>query len=388
MRKIDRVICLCLLLCLLTACGSEAEEDGGVFKIAVIAPLAGEYESLGTATHNGVVLAVEEWNQRGGVLGRTIQVVLEDGACDYQTAREATQRAISEGGARFIIGAICANESEGVAQIASDNAALQITHASVNLDLTLDAEGEVRPLVFRVPFADPVQGEAMARFALTQLNVQKAAILSAEDSVYGSTLANAFETTFKAGGGEIVIRKTYKQDAEVFFDTLVAIRDESPEVLYIPGYAATVNRLGQQARTFGMFQVILGSDGWDSPNLALNSVDNSYFPTHYYPQESRAAVQRWVQTYEARYIVPPDAIATLAYDATNILLTAITKAGDFVPQDVARALEETTFETVGGPLRFDAAHNPLKEVVLLKVQNGQLQFSTRIAPAEAEGEAP
>ncbi|HNT76877.1 MAG TPA: ABC transporter substrate-binding protein [Anaerolineae bacterium] len=374
---------LCLLLCLLPACAPETD-TAAPFKIAVIAPLSGEYEAVGGATHNGVVLAVEEWNQRGGVLGRPIQIVLEDGKCDYQTAREATQRAITTGGARFIIGAVCANESEGVAQVAVKNKALQITHASVNLDLTLDAEGVVRPLVFRVPFADPVQGEAMAQFALTQLNVKKAAILYAENSSYGRNLANAFETTFKAGGGSVVARKTYKSDAEVYFEVLETIRDESPEVLYMPGYATVINRLGQQARTFGLLQVILGSDGWDSPDLNPNNVNNSYFPTHYTPQEPRQEVQTWIQAYEARYIVQPDAIATLAYDATNILLAAIVKADDFAPESVAQAMEKMTFQTVGGPLQFDATHNPRKDIILLKVQNGQVQFATRLETTEAD----
>lgn len=385
MRRIYRNISLCLLLCLLPTCAPETDTPGPL-TLAIIAPLSGEYEAAGSATHNGVVLAVEEWNQRGGVLGRPIQIVLEDGACDYQSGRAAALRAIS-GGARFIIGAVCANESEGVAQIAAEREALQITHAAVNLDLTLDMEGQVRPLVFRVPVTDPAQGEAMARFALTQLNVEKAAILYAEESAYGRALADAFEATFKAGSGEVVARKTYDPDAEVFFEVLGAIREESPDVIYMPGYAGVMNRLGQQARTFGLSQIILGSDGWDSPELAPHNVNNSYFPTHYYPYEPRAAVQTWIQTYEARYIVPPDALATLAYDAANILLAAITEADDFTPANVAQAMAKMTFETVGGPLTFDAAHNPRKDLILLKVQNSQLQFAARISPTAPDADA-
>lgn len=383
-----KILSLTLILLTLSACtlpgGGTSDEVSTPLKIAVIAPLQGDYEILGAATHNGVVLAVEEWNREGGVLGQPIQVVLEDSACDYKIGREATQQAITAQGARFIIGAVCANASEGVAQVAMEEGALHINHAAVNLDLTLDVEGELRPLVFRVPIADPVQGQAAARFARDKLAATTAALIYPEDSSYGSALAAAFEQTFTDGGGEIVIRETYPPDIEMFFDLLEPVRDESPDVLYMPGYSAVINRLVQQARDFGLLQVILGSDGWDAPDLALEVVGRAYFTSHYTPLEPRAAVQTWIQLYAARYIVPPDVVATLAYDATNILLAAIAEADSREPEIVAAQLETLTFDAITGALTFDAAHNSVKDVLMLKVQDGAVWFEGRVSLAEED----
>jgi len=273
---------------------------------------------------------------------------------------------------------VCADASEGVAQVAMQEGVLQITPASVNLDLTLDGEGEVRPLVFRVPFVDPAQGTAMAEFALENLGAARAAVLYAEGSTYGSALADAFEQTFKAADGEIVVHEAYDQDSDSFFDVLDIVREAVPDVIYVPGYYTIANRLVPQARAFGLSQIILGSDGWDSPDLRLDNVNRCYFTSHYFPQEPCTAVEMWIKTYEARYIVQPDALATLSYDATNMLFSAIVEAGTTAPQLVAATMETMTFDAVSGEITFDEAHNPIKPILLLKAQDGQVLFVERI----------
>ena len=347
--------------------------------VAVVAPFSGDFEPWGAAVRDGVVLAVDGWNQRGGVLGRPIQVTLHDSLCDYATAREVTMAAISEG-AQFIIGAVCSDASEGVAQIATELNVLQIAPTSVDPETTLNHDGSVRPLVFRVPFLDADQGIVAARFALETLQADTAAILYAEDSVYGLTLADAFAETFVAGDGEILVRKTYTQDAAEYYDVLQEVREANPEILYLPGYYNVMNRLVAQARLFGMFQTLIGSDGWDSPALDFAATDGSYFTTHYFPGELRPEVTAWTQLYAARYLVEPDAVATLGYDAANILFSAIAAAGTTAPFSVAGVLETTTFEAVSGQFAFDDLHNPIKAVPVVRVFNGRVIYIDRLMP--------
>jgi branched-chain amino acid transport system substrate-binding protein len=375
-RKVIAILVTGVLL--LTACGVQAD-DTGVLKIAVIAPFSGDFASLGQSTSNGVILAVEGWNQRGGVLGKSILVTLHDSRCNYATAREAATTAIDEG-AQFIIGAVCSDASEGVAQIATEQNILQIAPTSVDPETTLDHDGNVRPLVFRIPFLDADQGTTAARFALETLQAKTAAILYAENSEYGLTLADAFAETFTAGDGEILVRKTYNHDAEEYYDVLQEVRDAGPEILYLPGYYNVMNRLVPQARLFGMFQTIIGSDGWDSPDLDLTSTDGSYFTTHYFSGEARPEVTAWTQLYIARYQAEPDAVATLSYDAANILFTAITAAGTTAPFPVANVLETTTFDAVSGQMTFDDLHNPVKGVLMVRVFNGRVTYIDRLMP--------
>ena len=372
------VVCSVILL-VFSACGPQADGDAAL-TIAVIAPFSGDFESLGHATRDGVVLAIEEWNQRGGVLGKSVQATLLDSQCDYETAREVTQAGINDQGVQFIVGAVCSDAAEGVAQIATQLGVVQISSTSVDPELTLDFDGKVRPLVFRAPFIDPLQGTVAAKFALETFQVDSAAILYAENSEYGLALADAFEETFKAGDGEILIRATYDQDAQLYYDVLETVRDANPGILYMPGYYNVMDRLVTQARTFGLLQTIIGSDGWDSPDLNLPVVDGSYFTTHYFPGEPRPEVAAWIQRYRSRYLVPPNAVATLGYDATNILLTAIQEAGTTAPYQVAAAMETLTFETISGQMTFDEVHNPIKSVLIVRVLNGQMVYIDRLTP--------
>lgn len=371
------VVCIALLF--LPACEQQDRVGNEAIIVAVIAPFSGNFVSWGNAVRDGVVLAVDGWNQRGGVLGRPIQVTLYDSLCDYATAREVAMTAVEEG-AQFIVGAVCSDASEGVAQVATDLNVLQIAPTSVDPETTLDHDGSVRPLVFRIPFLDVDQGIAAARFALETLNAGTAAILYAEDSVYGVTLADAFEKTFTDGEGEILVRKTYHQDNEEYYDVLLEVRDANPDILYLPGYYNVMNRLVSQARRFGMFQTIIGSDGWDSPDLDFATTDGSYFTAHYFAGEPRPEVTAWTQLYTARYLVEPGAVATLSYDAANVLFTAITAAGTTDPFPVADVLETATFEAVSGQLTFDDYHNPTKGVLMVRVFNGRVTYVDRLLP--------
>jgi branched-chain amino acid transport system substrate-binding protein len=373
---------LSLLISVLLGCGQPAQPELEALRIGVIAPFSGDFAALGRAVRDGTSLAVEVWNQTGGIYGRPVQLVLEDSGCDYQQARAAAQELLVEQEILFVIGAVCADASEGVAQIASDAAALQISPASVDLDLTLDAAGDLRPLVFRIPFTDVDQGVVAAKYALQRMEAEEAAILHAEGSSYGGALAEAFLTTFEAGGGEVATVQTYDLGAELFFEALERIRDADPDVIYAPGYYPEINVMIEQARDFGMFQPFLGSDGWHAADLDLEVVDGCYFTTHFYVDEARSAVRAWNELFEARYLVSPDALATLSYDAANVLFTTIVEAESFDPFIVARAMEMMSFDTISGWMAFDENHNPIKAVPMLAVDDQQVTLIGRFFAQE------
>ena len=364
---------------LLTGCAGDAPDDAQVLQIGVVAPFSGEYESLGRSVRDSVLLAAEAWNRQGGVLGFEIQVVLEDTACDYQGGREAAEAAISAG-APFLIGAVCAGASEGVAQVATSSGVLQITPGSVNLDLTLDVEGEVRALVYRIPSVDDDQGAVAARFALERLGDETAAVLYAEDSAYGTALAQAFVRVFEDGGGDVVKVQTYVQGAELFYEALGAVREESPDVLYLPGYYNVMNTLVAQARQFGLLMPIIGSDGWHAPGLDLTVTSGAYFTTHYLPEEPRGVLRSWVQLYETRYLAPPDALATMSYDAVNLLFSSIEAAGTTDPILVAQAMGAMAYEGVSGTSVFDDNHNPVRSLIVMRADPAGLAYQGRYEP--------
>ena len=376
-------------------CGGSPQQEVATLRIGVIAPFSGDYAALGDSVRNGVVLAVETWGAQGGILGQPVQVVIEDSQCDYLQGRAAAQAALDKG-AVFLIGAVCATASEGVAQVVSEasapgggvfgeegvlggnpRGALQISPASVDAGLTLDADGEVRPQVFRVPLTDGAQGGAAARYAREQMGAERAAILYAAGSSYGQTLADSFAAAFRDAGGEIVATDTYDQNAAQFFEELEGVRDRDPDLLYLPGYAAVVNLLVSQARSFGVLAPVLGSDGWDSAALDLPVMNGNAFTTHYYGDDPSSAVRAWETRFKERFLTAPDALATMSYDATRLLFTAIVETGVVDPVLVAKTLETLRFEGVSGSMSFDELHDPIRSMIVLRVDGGQVRFAGR-----------
>ncbi len=380
MKRLTRTIVLLLILSLLAGCAGEvAQTQPDPLVIAVLAPLSEEYELLGQSLRNGVVLAVEEWNQRG-VLRRPIQIVLLDTECNFETAYEVAEAAIKEHGTYFIIGGVCSVASEAIAQVASEEGAIQISPASADPDILLDNQEDLRPFVFALATSDPLQATLVASYTLETLEAETAAIFYDQDSSYGLVLANAFEAAFTAGDGEVLAREVYDREDENFFDVLEEIRDAEVDVLYLPGYYEVAQRLVPQIRAYGINATIVGSDGWDSPLLERRRVDGSYFAVHYYPAEPRPQVEIWQEKYRTRYIVDPNVLAALGYDATNILLATLHQAGTLDPLTVAARMERMTYEVVTGRVDYDEGHGANTGMVLLQVQGGDLVYVDRLLP--------
>jgi branched-chain amino acid transport system substrate-binding protein len=378
-------IALCTIIFLAVGCEFLPNTDSETtLTVAVIGPFSGDLSSLGQSIRNGVVLASEEKNGSGGVLGKQIQLQLFDSACDYNTARSVALEAIRDIGASYIIGAVCGEASEGVAQVASDEGVLVINPTSVSEGLTLDNNGDVRPYVFRIPFIDSVQGVIAAALAYDRLEATTASILVADGGPYETRVADAFTQAFIEKGGEVLLRESYDRMAETYYDELADLRSADADIIYLPGYYDVVNKLSSQARIYGVNQIILGSDGWHTPELNVTYLEGSYFTTHFYANERTSVVIKWVQDYEKRYLILPDTVASLSYDAANILFTAIEETESTLPIAVAQAMEEMIFTTVSGQLSFDEMHNPIKPVIVLKIENGNIVFDSRMTADAVE----
>ncbi len=97
-------------------------------------------------------------------------------------------------------------------------------------------------------------------------------------------------------------------------------------------------------------------------------------------------MQNFLKAYGDKYkdasgkAIVPDALAALAYDATNILLTGIQNAGADNTDKVKAALEGISFNAVSGKITYDAQHNPIKGAVIIKVKGGKKAFDSFVAP--------
>jgi branched-chain amino acid transport system substrate-binding protein len=368
---------LIVALVALPACGGG---DGGTLKIAILAPLSGDVATFGESTRDGAMMAIDEWNADGGVLGKQIETVVEDSQCNAEAAVSAANKVIDQDGVKFIIGEVCSSASIPVSEVAMAKGVLQMSPTSTNPSVTVDEFGKTKGLIFRACFIDPFQGTVAAKFALDNLGVKTAAVLLDQGNDYVRGLAEYFRDAFEAGGGQVVVWETYTGEDQDFSAILTKVKDAAPDILYLPDYYSTVNLIAAQAREKGVTAVMMGGDGWDSPDLDTSVVEGGYHTNHYSADDPRPEVQDFVSKYQEKYGAVPDALATLAYDATNILLLAMEEAGSTDPAAVAKALEDMSFDVVSGNITYDELHNPIKSAVILHIQDGKAVYMDTIAP--------
>ena len=358
---------------------AEAPAMPTEIKVANLSPLSGPVPTFGTSTTNGFNFAVEEWNAKGGVLGAKIVPIVEDSQCTADPAVNAANKVIDQDGVKFIVGEVCSSASIPVSLIAEEKHVVQISPTSTNPNVTLNVDGSTKKYVFRACFIDPFQGLVMAKFA-TEKGFKTAFVMADQGNDYVRGLAEQFEKNFVELGGTIVGKENYTGTDTDFSAILTKVADSGAEVLYLPDYYNVVNLVGAQAKEKGVTAVMMGGDGWDSADLDLAAADGGFYSNHYSPTDTRPIVQEWVAKYQAKYGAEPDALATLGYDATNLLLAAIEKAGTDDPTAVAAAMEALSFEAVSGQVTFDAQHNPIKSAVVLGVSGGKVTAVGTVAP--------
>jgi branched-chain amino acid transport system substrate-binding protein len=374
MRKAWKYVAFLLVAMALVAPAGCAGKSQAV-KIGLLFPMTGPVPTYGQSSKEGAELALNEWNEKGGLLGSEIQWVLADGGCDGATATDAANKLIDQDGVKFIVGEVCSSASIPVSEIANPKKVLQISPTSTNPQVTID-----KPYVFRACFLDPFQGGALASFAIEDLKASTAAVMYDKGNDYVMGLAEYFKAAFEARGGTVPVYEAYTAEDTDFSAILSKVADAAPDILFLPDYYNKVNLIGKQAKEKGIAATMLGGDGWDSADLDLSAVDGGYHSNHYSAADPRPVVTNLLSTYRAQYGKAPDALAVLAYDATNILLTAIEKAGSTDTTVVRDTLAGIRFEGVAGVITFDAEGDPVKTAAINHIIDGQVQFVKWVSP--------
>jgi len=383
MRTVKVLSLLLLAVVVAVSCG-KAQEQG--IKVGILAPLSGPVPTFGVMTRDGALLAIDEWNAKGGVLGKKITTVVEDSQCTPDPAVNAANKLIDQDKVKFLVGEVCSKASIPVSEIANSKKVVQISPTSTNPDVTVGKDGKAKQYIFRACFIDPFQGQVGAKFALDTLKAKTAFIMLDQANDYVKGLAEFFEKSFTAGGGQVVGKETYTSKDTDFSAILAKVAAAKPDVVYLPDYYNVVNLATKQAKEKGIKAPFMGGDGWDSSDLDLKAADGGFFTNHYSPQDTRPEVQNLVKAFGTKYkddkqqAKVPDALAALAYDATNLLLTAIKEANSEDTEKVAAALAKISFNAVSGKITFDESHNPVKSATILAVKDGKVAFNSVVNP--------
>ncbi len=360
---------------------SRAEDT---LKIGHYGSLTGAEATFGKSTDNGIKLAVEEINAKGGVTiaGKSykIELVSDDTEGKPEKAGTVVTKLITKDKVVAVLGEVASSVSLQGAPVCQKYGIPMITPSSTNPSVT--AKGD---MIFRVCFIDPFQGFACAKFAKSDLKLGKAAILFDQAAAYSVGLKDEFIKAYKDMGGTITSEQAYTKGAADFNAQLTRIRESNPDLIFVPGYYSDVAKVAIQARKLGMKMPLLGGDGWDSEELGKNAgdaIEGCFYSNHYAPDQPTEAIQTFVKKYEAKFAGTPDGLAALGYDAANILFDAMSRAKSSGGKDLREAIAATKgFKAVTGTITINEKRDAVKPAVIVERKGGKWVFRAAVDPS-------
>jgi len=363
----------------LTLGGCSSGGGADTINVGEFASLTGKESAFGQSSHNGTLIAVDELNAAGGVLGKKIKLLTEDTQSKAGESQTVVNKLVSRDHVIAVLGEVASGRSLEAAPVCQGAGVPMISPSSTNPDVTKTGD-----YIFRVCFIDPFQGTVMANFATKTLKSKRVAVFTDAKSDYSKGLAKYFKQQYLKNGGEIVMELDFNGGDADFKAQLTTIKGATPDAVFVPAYYTDVALICNQAKQLGLQVPFFGGDGWESDKLielGKDAVEGHYFSTHYHPEVSSPKSKAFVSAYQKRFGAAPDAMAALGYDSMMILADAIQRAGGTDGPKLKAALAATKgFDGVTGVTTIDAERNASKAAVILQVAKGKFRYLETINP--------
>ncbi len=354
--------------------------------------LTGDKQATGISSKEGAELLREQLNKGGGLrIGNDqheVVFIYADDESSPQKAVAANLQLISRDNVLGIVGPNASSSAIPAGGVAEAFKTPMVSPTSTNPKTT-----ENRPFVFRACFLDNFQGEVMANFAVNDLKAAKAAVLYDIANPYPKGLAEFFKKAFEAkkGANSVVVFENFlsnEKDLTAHLDKIVA---SDADVLFLPQYSHEIPSMIKQARARGWKKVILGGDAWEASDLMPNCGDlckGLYFSSHFGAVGAKGKTQAFVEQYQAKYKHLPTGYAALAYDAANLMLTAVAATGSLKPSLIENrvAIKDKLaaikgFDGVSGKLDMNIDGDPKKSAVVIRInEKGEFESHKIVNP--------
>lgn len=377
MKLCITIAALCFVLAAGASHGADAASSPEAVTIAVIAAKTGDASTSNQALFETARFAVDEINARGGFLGHPVEILELDNASTPLGSKAAAEEAVASN-VLAVIGASWSSHSNAMAPVLQAAGIPMITPISTNQEVTLHGD-----CIFRACYTDPLQARVMARFAIDDLGIEKTVTLVNVSRLYSVNLADHFERYFREFGGQVPWRGEFLIDSADYAELLQQAMSYEPDALYIPGDYRDSSFIIKQARDMGLDVVVLGGDAF---GLRLfdyigEAADGCYYTTNWHRDSPWPQSRDFVDRYEQKHGEIRQTTIPLTYDAVMLLNNAVSRAGSLDRPAVRDALAATEgFLGVSGEISFDQNGDPLKPVVVNRLENGGIRFIRNVTP--------
>ena len=373
----------------LTACGGDngGTSDKGTIIIGAALCQTGIQAPLDEPSLRGAQLAVDLLNEKGGILGKQVELLNMDGKSDPVTVGNVAKQMIDKGAVAIIapsdfdFGGPASREAQTAGLVGISPCASSPLYGSAAL-------GDKQ---FTMSMWNTTMGAATAEYAWNTKGLKSVYVVTDDFIDYTKSLSRYFIARFEELGGEVIFEDTYTQGQGDVSAQLARIKalDTPPDFIYVSSYMPDLALIIRTFRESGLNMPIYGGDSYDDPALfeALGTQygNDIYFDTHgYLSAAANPAYTEFADAYVKKFGNDPDAVWIMpGFDVVNLLAQAMEKAGSTDGAKVAKAMEDTTFDLLTGKLDWsDAAsgHEPNKAAALVQVQGGKNEFIEWVIP--------
>jgi len=350
--------------------GSALAQDL-VVKIGHVAPTSGGIAHLGKDNEMGARMAIDELNAKGVTIGgkkAKFELLAEDDAADPKQGTAAAQKLV-DAKVNGVIGHLNSGTSIPASKIYSDAGIPQISPSATNPKFTRNGY----KTTFRVVADDVHLGGTLVKYAVKELKGKSIAVID-DRTAYGQGVADEFEKGVKGSGGTIVGREFTNDKATDFTAILTSLKAKKPDVVFFGGMDAVAGPMLRQMKQLGIEAKFVGGDGICSgelPKLAAGTMgDGQVVCAEAGGVEGAAkkSMDDFYASFKKKFNTDVQVYAPYVYDAVNVMVAAMVKAGSADPAKYLPVLAKTDgFKGVTGTIGFDSKGD---------VKNGALTLYT------------
>jgi branched-chain amino acid transport system substrate-binding protein len=362
------VAMMAVLFVVMTTAGTVMAAD--TIKLGVAGPHSGDLASYGIPTTKAAELVVKEINAKGGVLGKQVELVIEDDVCKPEVATNTATKLVGDG-VNAVLGHICSGATKAALGIYNDAKIVVMSPSATNPGLTQSGD---YPNFFRTIASDDAQARLEVDFALDTLKLKKVAVLH-DKGDYGKGLAEFAKGFLEADPrAEVVLYEGITPGAVDYSAVVQKIKRTGAEAVIFGGYHPEAAKIVTQMRKKKMDTIFISDDGVKDDTfikVAKKYAENVY-ATGPKDVSGNPMTIKAKKDHQAAYGEDPGAFFDNAYAATLALLNAIEQAGSTDYEAIEKALRTKEVETPLGSIKFDDRGDAIGVgFAMYQVQNGQ-----------------
>ena len=347
---------------------AEKSESQAAIKVGWIGPITGPLSKWGS--YQAALLALEDVNAAGGIRGRKLELIFEDGKGQGKEAASAAQKLINVDQVKYILGGHCTPESLAVAPIAEKAGVIMMAAITSNPYLTTAGDN-----IFRVTAVSVTGAERLFAYASKERGLKRFAVIY-EETDYPRPQAEKFRSLVQQSGGVLVGYQGFPPSESDFRTVLSKIRLEKPDALYLATSSPDfVILLFRQIRELGLKALLLGNE---NSGIAVNSAGlfKPVFDGVIYAASKHDPKAPKTRTFNERYqlrygFVPPyGAYTAEGYDTVMLLAEILGTCGDNAATVKKCLYAVRNYEGASGSFSIDLNGDAQREYEVLQVLNG------------------